>query len=398
MADLILASRCREGTWDVERSALLHQVCADAEDCREPVPAPSPTYHRDGIARSLIDSSSPQRHCRDQGWSPQATTASPPIHQWGHRIAIAISVIALAVAALVCVALQPVSPTNPDAREFNIKTEVSTPSLAPVREYYMYRAMAPGTLGEYPLGNVNMANVDGVIWYLMNEVVTKYTDGTRCPRKFSISQIHRFKVRTRAPASLFEQGMNYGTRFSYDQGMCRGRCFSGNMCSCEPDCTFHYGKHGYFVGCNNFEDKYPFPDTNTSAKSGIWYSLPLDGRCQNPSGEKDCTWSYEYAGVINVTSLEATTPGDDNCCEDTCSDFWVDLWDEEATYQRVRKTLDLFGNNYPTMPRDLEAPPCDFQWWKWYTPDPWEKMDPWKRDEELGLIKEDHEGPANDNK
>merc|ERR1740121_1845757 len=100
--------------------------------------------------------------------------------------------------------------------------------------------------------------MDGVMWYLMNEVVTNYSKGVRCPRKFNISQIHRFKVLTRATDALFQDGINFGTRFAYDKGLCEGRCFSGNKCTGESDCKNHYKKYGFVPGCNKFSDHYPF--------------------------------------------------------------------------------------------------------------------------------------------
>jgi len=239
-------------------------------------------------------------------------------------------------------------------------------------------------LEEHPVGDINTGNLEGVVWYLQNEVVTMYgTPGTtRCPRKFNIAEIHRFKVRTRTSKELFAEGMNFGPRFAYDEGMCRGRCFAGNKCTCQPDCDYTYGKYGNVVGCNKFIDKYPYPDYDTAAPGGIWYALPLEGRCDYPTGAHDCTWSYEHAGHITLQELEAkASGGSDNCCNGQCTGFWDNLYDLGRTQWRVQQALDVFANKYTQMPRDLFWATCDFGWWRWYSPnDPWARTDPWWRD------------------
>eukprot|EP00404_Azadinium_spinosum_P047988 CAMPEP_0180806480 /NCGR_PEP_ID=MMETSP1038_2-20121128/62623_1 /TAXON_ID=632150 /ORGANISM="Azadinium spinosum, Strain 3D9" /LENGTH=44 /DNA_ID= /DNA_START= /DNA_END= /DNA_ORIENTATION= len=44
------------------------------------------------------------------------------------------------------------------------------------------------------------------------------------------------------------------------------------MCTGDEDCKYHYSKYGFNPGCNNFWDKSAFPDFDTSAPTGIWYS------------------------------------------------------------------------------------------------------------------------------
>jgi hypothetical protein len=250
-----------------------------------------------------------------------------------------------------------------------------TPTGQRELEFYMYRATARGAFQDYPLGNVNTGNLDGVMWYLYNEVVTMYTEGVRCPRTFNISTINRFKVRILATQELAADGMNLGARFTYDKGACMGRCFSRNMCTGEDDCEEHYQRYGHVPGCNNFLDKRPFPDIDTVAPTGIWYSLPEAGRCDNPTGEHDCTWSYEEAGEIPLDLLEAGFPGTGNCCNGICTSFW-DV--PERTTWRVQMAMDMFQQKYPNMPRDLAPATCDFNWDRWYVEDNWERRDPWQ--------------------
>jgi hypothetical protein len=272
-----------------------------------------------------------------------------------------------------------------DATETTTSIPTSTTTTlisdAPLQEFYMFRAASEESVGGYPFGNINAANMDGVMWYLMNEVVTMYTNGTRCPRKFNITQIKRYKVQTKATRELFAEGMNFGVRFSYDQGKCMGRCFADNKCSSTGDCTQHFKKYGFFPGCNNFWDKYPFPNKDTAAPGGIWFSLPLEGLCDWPTGAHNCTWSYEDAGEIRLEALEATTPWGDpaqvNCCNGKCSGFWDELFDIGRTSWRTQQALDMFALKYPDLPRDLNHVACDFAWQKWYNEDPWEHLDPW---------------------
>jgi len=245
-------------------------------------------------------------------------------------------------------------------------------------EFYVYRSAADGAWGKYPFGNINVANMDGVVWYLMNEVVTNYGSGTRCPRKFDISVIHRMKIKMRATPELIKDNMNFGARFAYDMGMCMGRCFPENKCTCKKDCDDHYSKYGYVPGCNNFKDKYPFPVSASQAPGGIWYSLPLEGRCDNPTGAHNCTWSYEDAGMITLEELEATTLGKGNCCGDSCTDLWEDLYSVEKTTERSAKAMDVFKRKFPQMPRDLDPSWCDFDRDAWYKHDAYEKQDPWE--------------------
>lgn len=257
----------------------------------------------------------------------------------------------------------------------------TTVSPAPLFEFYMYRANAADAANRYSLGNINTGNLDGVVWYLMNEVVTMYTEGTQCPRKFNISQINRYRIRSRATREIYETGMNFGTRFSFDFGKCMGRCFPDNKCSGLDDCDYHYGKYGFNVGCNNFVDRYPFPDDDTPAPGGTWYALPLEGRCSGePTGAKNCTWSYEDAGLLSLEEIEAMNPGGPNCCPaDRCTGFWENQFDEGATNGRVQAIQGAFAEKYPDWPQDIGASQCDFRKDAWYTADTdiWQLRDPW---------------------
>jgi len=81
--------------------------------------------------------------------------------------------------------------------------------------------------------------------------------------------------------------------------------------------------------------------------------------------------------MVTLEELEATTPGPDNCCSGKCTNFWVDQFDPGATLKRVNKALDLFYSKFPSFPRDLTTPKCDFDRKIWYANDEWPRLDPW---------------------
>jgi len=247
--------------------------------------------------------------------------------------------------------------------------------------------------------NANAANLAGMMWYLHNEVVW------HSPRKFNIAKILRLKVRVRAPQPLYDKGMNFGVRYAYDSGQCTGPF----------DCQKQYGKYGYFVGCNRFEDVFPFPDYKTYYEGAIWYSLPgacgqkkykdRDGKgecakvdpggwCEGesplvhdpnhvpgnkalgpPTGAGDCTWNYDPAGSILVNELVGIDDYDQfvgqgnrefSKTEDKGIglDFWNGINNTEANAARVRKAAALFEKHFPPQPGDEEMsePPCDFNY------------------------------------
>merc|ERR1719356_811962 len=99
--------------------------------------------------------------------------------------------------------------------------------------------------------------------------------------------------------------MTFGVRFAYDGQTCTG----AGPWPTPVECDKWYDNYGQFIGCNNLGD-YPFP---TAAKGypnhypgAVWYSLPKKGHCKDnrrPTGEDDCTYSYEDAGSITIDKL-----------------------------------------------------------------------------------------------
>lgn len=218
-------------------------------------------------------------------------------------------------------------------------------------EFVMYRAQNDA---DYELENVNAGNLEGIMWYLQNEVLSGvYGPGP----KFGITRILRIKVQVRATQPLVDKGMNFGIRVAFDSGKCTG-----------PDCAMDWSDYGYNVGCNKLGD-WPFPTYDTHFNGGIWYSLPgacpslsylhetdnpackinePGGKCPGiPTGAGDCTWNYENAGELRLTDLYRDRDH---------KAFWAGNSDEE-NQRKVQVARDLFAAKYGP---DPPVPPCDF--------------------------------------
>mmetsp|Transcript_96176 Transcript_96176/g.242328 ORF Transcript_96176/g.242328 Transcript_96176/m.242328 type:complete len:428 (-) Transcript_96176:397-1680(-) len=263
--------------------------------------------------------------------------------------------------------------------KYNGSSALDRPSKAPLLEFYMYRAQGKRN---YTIMNVNTGSLGGLMWYLHNEIVScAYGESCESERRFGISRITRWKVQTRAPQPLFEAGMNFGIRYAFDNGKCSGPW----------DCNDQWAKYGFFVGCNNFSSKFPYP-TQPVFYSGVWYSLPGScpeqhweqnvgcredqpgGLCKGkPTGTGTCTYSYENAGEISLDELE----GIDDYAEFVANGgqeynakldagvkmkFWNGINDTAANTERVRNADATFKQKYPDLPSDeeLPPPPCDF--------------------------------------
>jgi len=240
----------------------------------------------------------------------------------------------------------------------------------------------------YSPENQNMASLPGAMWYLHNEIVW------HIPRRFHKTRIQRFKVQTRAPQPLFDRGMNFGVRVAFDKGKCTGPF----------NCTQTWEHYGFNVGCN-YAGSFPTGQWANQVRyaGAIWYSLPGEcpdqhfwdhnaqcrerqpgGACPKgvtPTGQGNCTYSYEEAGEISINELEGITDywgfihrggreylrGRDTGWLNT---FWNSKHDAEACAQRVEHAAMLFAKKYPGMVKDsdLPTPSCDFDYGAFYGP------------------------------
>lgn len=282
------------------------------------------------------------------------------------------------------------------------------PSSAPLRTFYMYRAVSDNV---YPPMNVNMANLAGALWYLHNEVVE------RTPRKFGITKIIRLKVQTRATQPLWEKRMNFGVRFAFDAGQATGPFECGRnqwgpiLCEGPFNSSHDVGGHngsvtgafewdtyGYFVGCNTL-GQFPFPKYRIYYPDAVWYSLPgpcpskdytewddickerqPGGYCEGtPTGQGNCTWNYETAGEISIDELtniwnytEFVASGRKEYMRGADRGLGWTWWDSKqdllANQWRMHLAQELFAKKYPNMTSavDLPDPQCDFNKFEFY--------------------------------
>eukprot|EP00928_Gymnodinium_smaydae_P033246 TRINITY_DN23861_c0_g1_i1.p1 TRINITY_DN23861_c0_g1~~TRINITY_DN23861_c0_g1_i1.p1 ORF type:complete len:470 (+),score=47.81 TRINITY_DN23861_c0_g1_i1:60-1469(+) len=260
------------------------------------------------------------------------------------------------------------------------------PSAAPVQTFYMYRAQGDTT---YPPENVNLASLGGVLWYVHNEVAC------HCPRRFDITRILRYKVHVKATTPLLQTGRHFGIRYSFDSGKCTGPW--------DPK-KDTWDKYGYVVGCNDMvHDGFPFPSWLAKYPKAAWYSIP--GKCSSrtwekatwdckalepggvcngiPTGQGNCTFSYEDAGSVNLDDIVGIG-NHTGFCEDHCREYsfhmdggscGVSWWDDKRNVTRNQQRMDdvdaAFKRKYPSLPSEKELPPpvCDFDRHTYFPPD-----------------------------
>lgn len=204
-----------------------------------------------------------------------------------------------------------------------------------VTSFYVYRAQSDAS---YPLENVNVADLAGVLWYVHNEVVTS------TPRKYHIDRIKRFRISVKNTQEFWNvHHRHFGPFLAFDAGRCT--TVSEGRSTCD-DC---YGQYGFIVGCQPKDldicSGYLSPaQTVANCRPGsaecrapLWYALPgpcpsmgmtnleIDanmasqdvdsyktadckqrnpgGRCSWPTGAPDCTYSVAPAGEIFLDEL-----------------------------------------------------------------------------------------------
>jgi len=288
--------------------------------------------------------------------------------------------------------------------------------------FYVYRAQSNAS---YPLENVNVADLAGVLWYIHNEVVTS------TPRKYHIDRIKRFRISVRNTREFWNvHRRQFGPFLAFDAAKCT--TVSEGRSTCE-EC---YNQYGFIVGCQPKDLQicggYLSPSqTVTNCRPGadecrapLWFALPgpcptmgmtnlqIDanmasqdvnlyksqdcklrnpgGRCTEPTGAPDCTFSVQPAGEIYLDELanisdynyfwnsSFTECGDlrtrglqtEPCVRQKeyveeldagvgCS-FWDGKNDRARGAMRMQKALELFRTKYPRLPADLPQPVCDF--------------------------------------
>lgn len=280
---------------------------------------------------------------------------------------------------------------------------LAKPSTAPTYTFYVYRSYNYGK--DYPLGNVNVASLGGALWYLHNEIIpTCRGDGTTArkwgDRKFSAARMKRYKVTYKPTEPIKHIGMNFGPLKSFDFGEATGP-HRGNLRfgkGTGPLSGQEWEQYGYVWGCGVL-GQWPHQDWH-SAKSypnPVWYSLPgpcptkdigkWDAKCMieqpggwcegTPTGQGNCTYTYEEAGEIDIDTLVGIKPKWRSRA-DFCSRcgreggpygsggcglrWWDNIWDPGKGKWRYDQTDKLFKKLYPHLPaeKELSDPKCDF--------------------------------------
>jgi hypothetical protein len=234
-----------------------------------------------------------------------------------------------------------INPTPPTADEYCVHNN-NDKEKGPVElNMYMYRA---GGEADYDLENVNAADLEGVMWYLHNEVVTS------APRKYGIDRIRRYQVTVKNTQEFWNvHKRQFGPFLAFDAARCT-TVDANQVSTCES--TFQ--KYGFVVGCQpvasgGAEDQAGLAylhdsPSNTGCAAGseecyapLWFSLPgpcpefgipqdaIDandanqdvaqyknaecnwrmpgGRCDKASGAPDCTYSVWPAGEVMLDDL-----------------------------------------------------------------------------------------------
>lgn len=279
--------------------------------------------------------------------------------------------------------------------------------------FYMYRAQSDE---DFPMENVNLGDLPGVMWYLHNEIIVS------TPRKYNVTRLMRFRVTmktTQESYNLVHQ--QFGQFTAFDSGMCT-----------VPSCAQIFQRDGYVVGCQNTDSSAGLgnyvslssvPCTPPNCKEGTWYSLPgpcpssyynqrpdycnitePGGQCQfiygegggvtgfevpPVSGQKDCAFYAKWAGQIYLNELiglptvelgqkvhyqrynEWWQQGNQEysvsydrgiCAEGTDCSFWNGRNNQTACAERMRKIEYIFDTKFPFYPPTAslgEAPPCN---------------------------------------
>lgn len=259
--------------------------------------------------------------------------------------------------------------------------------------FYMYRAMGSES---YPMQNVNMASLAGVLWYLHREVVAT------TPRKFHIKRILRYSVTMKVTDDYYNKTPNqFGPFVAFDSGGAPGR-------------SSIWKKYGFVVGCqlvdpklfnyvpSHAEQPSCYPRTAFPCNAPKWYSLPgpcpekkqaekteackqewPGGMCPSAvvTGSHTCTYFAAPAGEILLDELEgiddyndwwigtnettgAQTPNGNveyNYTTDAGigMDFWDGRHDRENCTRRMKRVEHLFKKKYPDLPAMLPEPACN---------------------------------------
>lgn len=294
------------------------------------------------------------------------------------------------VCPMPCVGGNPGSPPCPPPMLTDKYGGCNQPKGPAHMQFYMYRAQGDG---EYPVENLNLASLAGVMWYLHHEVV-----GSR-PRKFHVTRILRYKVTMQNTQEYYDRfKKQFGNFVAFDTGRA-------------PGYNDDWDRYGFNVGCQLVSGVFAYesppslqpscsPPDSPGCTSPKWYSLPgpcpelaqgaktpdclakyPGGRCDSAyvSGQKDCTYWAEFAGQIILSELEGITDYDHWWLKKDAKGgtvpnwnieyspsldkgigmtFWDDGHNKTRCSERMDAVTKLFKQHFPDYPETLPEPPC----------------------------------------
>jgi len=258
--------------------------------------------------------------------------------------------------------------------------------------FYMYRAQ-DDTI--YPMQNVNMASLAGVMWYLHREVVGS------TPRKFHVTRILRYFVTVKITRDYYNTTPSqFGPFVAFDSGSAKGRSDLwrdyGFVVGCQlvdPSLFNYVARHSESPACH--------PRASYPCRAPKWYSLPgpcpeekqlqktpacrsewPGGMCPSAAvtGAHHCTYFADPAGEIRLDELEGIGNYQDwwiSANKTTGArvpngnveysfeldagigmGFWDGRHDRENCTRRMESVRRLFRRKYPMYPAELPEPPC----------------------------------------
>lgn len=238
--------------------------------------------------------------------------------------------------------------------------------------FYMYRAQSDHN---YAMGNVDMADLAGVMYYLHHEIVKN--NAAPGVRMNGITRILRFLVSMRPSPELASQMKIFMPFVAFDEGRCS-----------VPGCNKLWDHYGFAVGCQKQGASTGFAYSSSQDSSGAWFSLPgacpalsvgdkdrgcmqkyPGGGCSDLSVSPTCTYSIKYAGEIFLDELAgiqdfAKWQRQGNLEYDEVKDRGVgtSFWDFRGSAawctRRMHRVRSLLKAKYPLLPEDLPAPSC----------------------------------------
>ena len=223
-------------------------------------------------------------------------------------------------------------------------------------------------------GNIDMANLEGVLSYIHNELLgyvgcNRYTGEVNRP--MDISRITRWNVTMMNTEDVAPH--QFAAFDAFDIGRNRGL----------PAVN---------VGC-----RHPWYNHDRPYRKAIYYSLP--GRCstmewgskteacktaerggqcppgQKPSGVVGCTWQAEPIGTLDIDELSGILDRRQFCLDggqdwrkQTDSGtagmcFWDGLHDPKRNAERASRLNQMFMRKYPKIPGDVPSPECWTSLW-----------------------------------